>query len=198
MADHSAQVVIQRPLPDTANVPAIRLSDPAAEFIDNRIDNDDHRAFSRTSLNPRSTALRSRRATSSPPSVGPIAPPEDPLELYRASDREQTLFVAAIEKFEKDLPEKYKSKFNIKGKHSWEEVIAEAKIAELAYKKKGSDDSPFSKIRGCFRKLQGSAGALTTWLEYVPQTTYSSVITGSFKVIIRVGRLQMELGALLT
>lgn len=177
---------VQRPLQDTSTLPDIRLSNPAAEFIDNRIDFEDHRAFSRTSLTPRSAALTQRRSISTPPSVSTAAAPADPLALYRESEKEQEIFLAALEKFENDLPEKYKTKFNIKGKHTWSEVIAEAQIAEMKYKRKGSGEGPFSRVRGSFRKLQGSAGALSTWLEIVPQSTYGSVITGSFKVIIRV------------
>lgn len=60
-------------------------------------------------------------------------------------------------------------------------------IAELKYKKKGSNESAFSKVRGCFRKLESRAAGFETFLELIPsQNNYANPIAGSFKLIIRV------------
>lgn len=177
----------QQPPPDGRNIPSIRLSNPAAEFIVNRIDAQDHRAFSITSLSPRSIALTDRSA-SAPPTLESTAlvSNADTELIYHESDIHQRQFLEALETFEKSLPDKYKTKFDVRGKHTWEEVIEEAQAAEAKYRKKGSDESAFSKIRGYFRKLEGRAAAFETFLELIPsQNNYASPIAGSFKLIIR-------------
>jgi hypothetical protein len=185
----------QQSPPDDQNIPPIRLSDPAAEFIDNRIDAQDHRAFSITSLSPRSIAV-TERSVSAPALLESTAliPNADAELIYHESDIHQKQFLEALETFEKSLPDKYKTKFDIRGKHTWEEVIEEVQAAETKYRKKGSDESAFSKIRGCFRKLEGRAAAFETFLELIPShNNYASPIAGSFKLIIRASTRMNEI-----
>lgn len=182
-------------LPETTKIPPIKLSNPAAEFIDNRIDSEDHPAFSKTSLHPRSTALSDNRLVYRPPNLDAltISNNTDHTACYKELELHQQHFFEALEAFEKTLPEKYRTKFDIRGKHTWEEVIQEAKIAELKYKRKGSDDSPFSKVRGCFRKLQSRVSGFEAWLELIPSSTYSTVVSGGFKIIIRASTRMNEI-----
>src|SRR5215472_14111073 len=97
----------QQPPPDDRNIPSIRLSNPAAEFIDNRIDAQDHRAFSITSLSPRSIAL-TERSVSAPPLLESTAliPNADAELIYHESDIHQKQFLEALETFEKSFPDK--------------------------------------------------------------------------------------------
>lgn len=98
-----------------------------------------------------------------------------------------------MEEFEKGLPEKYKTRFTIRDKHTWEQVVQEVQIAEMRYVKKGSE-GPFGKLRGYFRVIAGKTSSLESWLELVPsQSEYTSVLFGGLKLIIRVGR-RMPLG----
>lgn len=172
---------IPQAAPAAQTSPPIRLSTPARELVDNRIDNGAHQAFSSTAV-----ALRSA-APVAESTLTPSRPQDANTSLiYQESDIHRKQFLDALEKFEKSLPKKYQTKFDIRGKHTWNEVIEEVQNAELKYKKKGSDDGAFSKVRGCFRKLEGRAQGFETFLELIPsQNNYASPIAGSFKLIIR-------------
>lgn len=171
------------------------LSSPSREFIDNRIDGEDHRAFRTTAVSPRSAALVEQ--VSSNPSISNALQNSQAMSasvIYQESDIHQRQFLDALEIFEKSLPEKYQTRFDIRGKHTWDEVIQEVQIAELKYKKKGSDEGAFSKVRGCFRKLESRAAGFETFLELIPsQNNYASPIAGSFKLIIRASTRMNEI-----
>jgi hypothetical protein len=46
-------------------------------------------------------------------------------------------FSEVLRSFEAALPEKYKTRFSLHGKHSWSEFVAEAKDAEAKYFEEG-------------------------------------------------------------
>ena len=195
MEDNKALARARQSVPKALELPPIRLSEPATEFIDNRIGIEDHRAFSSTHISPRSAALAAR-SISSPAILQPMptANVADIITLYRDLDVHRQQFLDALAVFESSLPEKYQTKFDVRGKHTWEEVIQEVRYAEEKYKKKASDESAFSKVRGAFRMLEGRAASFETFLELIPsQNNYASPIAGSFKLIIRASTRMNEI-----
>ncbi|XXH01267.1 hypothetical protein Hte_007621 [Hypoxylon texense] len=162
---------------DNRDLPPVQLSNPAREFVDSRVEINDRRAFN-----------------------GPAAENGDPegdnpekqsssKEADEEEEEEDThckQFAEVLWTFENDLPSKYKTRFNLGGKHSWSEVIEEASIAEMKYRKKADKESPFGRVRGFFRSLQKKSPILESWLDLLPdESEYASLICGGFKIILR-------------
>jgi len=79
---------------------------------------------------------------------------------------------------------------NIRGAHSWDEVIRAARDAEsqyLAEAKRGVDGN----IRRFFRTMGNHAPSVTPWLQLLPDDKYFSVLCGGLKLILGVS-LSME------
>jgi len=160
----------------------IQLKTPAQEFVDNHVRLNSRKAVeNRTPSNPEGDSSASPTSKAAENTEGGFFnPPSD------EPDRHCKHFKEALQSFEENLPKKFKTSFDISEKHNWDEVIAEAKIAELKYKKKGTGESPFGKVRGFFRALQRDTATPQGWLEIMPtQSEYASVICGGFKVLLR-------------
>jgi hypothetical protein len=105
---------------------------------------------------------------------------------FLATDSHCAHFQNALLAFESALPPKHKTHFSPTSLHTWDEVIAEAKIAEIAYTKRGSRETHFGRVRGYLRILQRNTARLDGWIDLVPsQSTYTSVICGGFKMVLR-------------
>ncbi|KAH0558874.1 hypothetical protein GP486_004493 [Trichoglossum hirsutum] len=151
--------------------PAIRLTNPAAEFIDTQLDFGPEYTIS----NP---AVRfdphQDKFTTEPTSLESI---------YHAATEEKDRFLAAMAEYEKTAKPALKTNINIRGKHSWDDVISEARRAEAKYKQS-------SAVRCCFRKIGSNTSALNEWLGLLPTTavssgsSYTSIFCGGFQLIL--------------
>ncbi|KAI0006575.1 hypothetical protein F4779DRAFT_629767 [Xylariaceae sp. FL0662B] len=170
-----------RSVRESRNLPPVRLSNPATEFVDNRVE-----------INSSGNPNKPDRESSPPPAdsgekQSPTKGADD--SSPQGGNDEDThckQFAEVLQSFENDLPSKYKTRFNLHDKHSWSEVIEEASIAEMKYRKKADNESPFGKVRGFFRSLQKKSPAVEGWLVLLPtESEYGSLICGGFKVILR-------------
>lgn len=162
------------PFRDSRDLPPVQLSNPAKEFVESRVEIN--------AVTPKS----SHRESDSSEEKSPPNEADNPVLQSEDEDTHCKHFAEVLQTFEDDLPSKYKTRFNLYGKHSWSEVIEEASIAEMKYRKKGDRESPFGKVRGCFRSLQKKAPMLEGWLVLLPdKSEYTSLICGGFKIILR-------------
>lgn len=174
-------VLVKNPIQDSRDLPPVHLTNPAAEFIDNRVNIKE----------PRNAEAPTQAAGSLPPGHGTeeqSSPEEivDPTPQYDEQDKHCRHFVEVLQTFESNLSDKYKTRFDLRTKHTWSEVIEEATTAETKYQKKGDGESPFGKVRGFFRTLQMKSPVAEGWLDLLPsQTEYMSLVCGGFKVILR-------------
>ena len=158
---------------NTANRIPVKLTDPAQEFVVNRV------------------AVNG--ATSMPledeGDIEELDPGQSTNETIHYSTEEDIhckQFTEVLQSFENSLPENLKTGFNIQSRHTWAEVISEAKCAEIKYNKKADKESPFSRVRGLFRSLQSNSPAIQNWLSLLPSDSmYGSLICGGIKVILR-------------
>ncbi|KAH0537569.1 hypothetical protein FGG08_005635 [Glutinoglossum americanum] len=163
--------------------PAIRLTNPAAEFIDTRLD------FGPAYANPKSEVKFDPQQDQF--TTEPSAPVYSE-SLYDAATAEKEQFLAAMAEFEKTAKPSFKTNVNIRGKHSWEDVISEARKAETVYKQS-------SAVRRCFRTI-GDAPALEAWLGLLPAasmpggSSFVSIFCLGFQLILsaatRIGDLR--------
>jgi hypothetical protein len=160
----------------------VQLKTPAQEFVDNHV-HFNSRMVVENKTQSDSEHDSGDETASKPPENIEEKLPDPPSD---ESDQHCKHFKEALLSFEDNLPKKFKTSFNIHEKHSWNEVIQEAKIAEIRYRKKGTGEAPFGKVRGFFRALQRDTAAPEGWLEVLPtQSEYASVICGGFKVLLR-------------
>ncbi|KAI1771510.1 hypothetical protein F4818DRAFT_205577 [Hypoxylon cercidicola] len=164
---------------DNRDLPPVELSNPASEFVKNRVEVN----------NPRKSdvsAAESDDAEDNSPKESSPKEADDPTLQNEGEDAHCKQFAEVLKTFENDLPTKYKTRFNLHGKHSWSEVVEEASIAEMKYRKKASKESPFGRVRGFFRSLQKKSPILDSWLDLLPdESEYASLICGGFKIILR-------------
>ncbi|KAI0597041.1 hypothetical protein F4775DRAFT_584592 [Biscogniauxia sp. FL1348] len=165
---------------DNRSLPPVRLSNPATEFVDNRV------AIKGCKKVDIDTIESSPQL---PDHLGKRIPAQEDGPVPQEREEEDAhckQFAEALQSFESSLPDKYKTRFNLQDKHNWSEVIEEATIAEMKYKKKAGKESPFGKVRGFFRSLQKKSAAVEGWLEMLPtQSEYGSLICGGCKMILR-------------
>ncbi|KAI0165324.1 hypothetical protein GGR52DRAFT_104637 [Hypoxylon sp. FL1284] len=160
---------------NTRDLPPVQLSNPAQEFVDNRVE----------VYHPKSFASATE-SVDSPEDQPSSKEADDPKLQDEEEDDHCKQFAEVLEAFENDLPIKYKTHFNLREKHNWAEVIEEARIAEMKYKKKADKESPFGRVRGFFRSLQKKSPILDSWLKLLPEESeYASLICGGFKIILR-------------
>ncbi|KAI9690601.1 MAG: hypothetical protein M1820_009996 [Bogoriella megaspora] len=169
MASRMDQIIEQaeRPLPDTANIPVIRVPSPSGDFLRNNT-----RVYTVQDVLSNQT-----------------------LALYKDSDAQQLEFIQAMEDFEKSLSPNEQTRINARGRHTMQEVIEEVKATEMAYKRKATgDNSALGKVRGSLRRLESRTGSLEALLDFVPnQSVYASVVCGGFKMIIRAATRMQEI-----
>ncbi|KAL7629525.1 hypothetical protein AAE478_001046 [Parahypoxylon ruwenzoriense] len=172
---------MKRSFQDNRELPPVHLSNPATEFVDNRVEINGLR---------KSDILAGKI---SPPLTGVPEKQQFPREEDNPDPQDEEKdgihckqFAEALQAFEDALPDKYKTRFNLHDKHNWSGVIEEARIAEMKYKKKANGESPFGKVRGFFRSLQKKSPFVVSWVDLLPtQSEYGSLICGGFKMILR-------------
>jgi hypothetical protein len=77
------------------------------------------------------------------------------------------------------------TRINVRGTHSWDEVIRAAKDAEAAYHaeaKKGAKGA----VRGYLRRFGDYSAAITPWIGLLPSDQYFSVLCGGLKLVFGV------------
>jgi hypothetical protein len=95
-------------------------------------------------------------------------------------------FCNFIQQYESSLSEQISgTRINIRGTHSWDEVIRAAKDAETAYHaeaRKGAKGA----VRGYMRRLGDYSAAVTPWIGLLPSDQYFSVLCGGLKLMFGV------------
>ncbi|KAH8704255.1 hypothetical protein BGW36DRAFT_444961 [Talaromyces proteolyticus] len=172
---HDAVGRMKVSLRNNRDLPPVRLSNVAKEFVDNRVEINGCRAIDLPVADGSSPIDKARKEL--PVDEADIVDPHEDIHCKH--------FAEVLQSFENALPDKYKTRFKLQDKHSWSEVIEEASIAEMKYKKKSSE-SPFGKVRGFFRSLQKRSAIIENWLDLLPtQSQYGSLICGGIKMILR-------------
>ncbi|KAI0407319.1 hypothetical protein F4802DRAFT_555016 [Xylaria palmicola] len=159
---------------NTADRISVKLTDPAQEFVINRVAVND----------PTSMPLEDG---GTPEELEPVQSTD---ETRRRGNTEEDIhckqFAEVLRSFEDSLPENFKTGFNLQSTHTWAEVISEAKCAEIKYNKKADKESPFGRVRGLFRSFRSNSPAIQNWLSLLPSDSmYASLICGGLKVILR-------------
>lgn len=89
-----------------------------------------------------------------------------------------------VEIYQSTTKDKALLEFNIRDKHSWDEVLREAQFAEQKYNRKAKG------VRGIghriFRVVGDNAAAANPWLKVLPNDGYTSVLCGGLKLIFEV------------
>lgn len=164
------------------DLPPIRLSNPAAEFVQNRVEIKGFKTNRLPTTEVGSQSYEDSDDRTSPLKTNELSKAEEEKEV---EDRHCKQFAETLQRFEDGLPENHKPHFNLRGKHSWTEVIEEAKIAEMKYAKKADKESRFGRVRGLFRLLQKRSPAIDSWLGLLPsQSEYGSLICGGLKLVL--------------
>ncbi|KAJ4354144.1 uncharacterized protein N0V89_005877 [Didymosphaeria variabile] len=104
-------------------------------------------------------------------------------------------FCNIIQQYESVLFTQARSaKINIRGAHSWDEVIRAAKDTEAAYieeAKKGAKGA----VRGYLRQFGDYSATATPWIGLLPNDKYFSVLCGGLKIVLGVGAVWFEITA---
>jgi len=185
-----------RPLEDTRLLPPVNLPTPATEFIQNHIDPSYAPAFhSATGIifdpsHPLPGVYSAHEGSTIITDLVTEAQSlskKDVASCYNEADIQRELFTKAMEEFEASLPKKYRTGLRIGGKHSWEEVMKEAEIAEATYAERVDKKKFTGKIRSCLRSFQKHAGILEAWIGLIPSDVpFSSVLCAGLKLILKV------------
>lgn len=72
-----------------------------------------------------------------------------------------------MEEYERQADQKNQTRLDIRGKCTWAEVVAEAKVAEMKYSRNAAE-GPLGRIRRSFRRLQGETSGLEAILDFTP------------------------------
>ena len=88
-------------------------------------------------------------------------------------------FTEALEIYQKNHEDKSVAAFDIREKHTWDEVFREAALAESQYKNAG-------KVRQVFRSMGDNASLIEPWLGLIPDGDYTSSLRGGLKLIFQV------------
>lgn len=76
-----------------------------------------------------------------------------------------------------------KTRINLRGSHSWDEVVRAAKDAEAAYLaevKRGATGT----VRGFFRNMGDYSASVTPWVGLLPNDKYFSTLCGGLKLVL--------------
>ncbi|KAI3336581.1 hypothetical protein HD806DRAFT_542439 [Xylariaceae sp. AK1471] len=170
---------LKKPLWSNSDLPPVRLTNPAAEFVNNRIEINGFRSVAIPAKEDGSPVDNSEKKPVSIPKDGPDHQEEGQEDIHCKH------FAEVLRDFEATLPDKHKTKFNLHGKHTWSEVIVEADKAEKKYLKKADKESPYGRVRGFFRSLQRESPVIESWLCLLPtESNYGSLVCGGFKMIL--------------
>ena len=100
-------------------------------------------------------------------------------------EREAKLFAEALKSYEMEVPEKYKTGFDLDRPCSIREVVNEIDSSLKAYKQDGQK-TVWEAIRKGFWSLSESSDGLQTWLELLPSSNdYCSLIYGGMNLILK-------------
>ncbi|KAL8841966.1 MAG: hypothetical protein Q9176_002903 [Flavoplaca citrina] len=154
------------------HAPAIRLTNPAAEFMDNHLGADFHPSLPNPNVN-------------FDPAMDGFRPREDILQdrIYVEALKEKKAFLLEIEAFEREDRQHSRIRHDIAPESDWDAVLKTAENAKL-----DAEVTAIKGMSGAVRKLArrlGDAGpTFRAWLQMLPTDSYGSVICGGFKIII--------------
>lgn len=158
----------------------VQLKTPAEDFVENHVQVNSQKSITATTSESPEENLAKDAAAPAPANSVDLEP------TFLTTDTHCAHLRNALSTFESSLPTKHKTQFSLSSLHTWDEVIAEAKIAEAAYTKRGSRETHFGRVRGYLRILQRNTARLDGWIDLAPsQSTYASVICGGFKMVLR-------------
>lgn len=89
-----------------------------------------------------------------------------------------------MEVYRKNAKEKALVNFNIRDRHSWDEVIQEAKDAEQKYNSKAKGLGGIG--HKAVRFVGDHAADTSPWLSLLPNGEYTSVLCGGLKLVFAV------------
>ena len=93
-------------------------------------------------------------------------------------------FLEVVKAYQESTKDPSISEFDLRGKHSWDDVLRVAKDAELTYLKKGGRG-----LRKTGRIITNNSEAVMPYLRLIPNGTYTSILCGGLKLIFGVGLL---------
>jgi len=185
MADLHDTIIeeVCRPLSNTRCLPPVKLSTPVFEFMEQQADLD---------IVPACSEILRNKSTQSP-SLQEIE------DCYKDAGRERELFLQAMEEFVNKAPAGYQLACPLRGKHSWDEVLKEAKAAQDEYLKKADKANQSGKIRACLRSFQNKTQFLEAWLGLIPSALpFSDVLCVGIKLILNVSHSMRRMWPSLT
>ncbi|KAJ8122739.1 hypothetical protein ONZ43_g1137 [Nemania bipapillata] len=112
-------------------------------------------------------------------------------DLQKMAKERTAHFQIAIESFVEHhpMPDSLTS-FNIRDSHSWVEVMAQVESAKQVYEDKAKGKSGALVQAG--RYVSENTNSINPWLEFIPNSDYSSVICGGLKFIFGAAAAQAE------
>ena len=97
-------------------------------------------------------------------------------------------FLQVMEAYQASMKVPGNKPFDVRGTHSWDEVLRVAKDAEAAHLRAGR--KPFRKIA---RIVTDSSDAVVPTLRLIPNGFFTSVIAGGLKLVFEVTTVQVSI-----
>ena len=90
-------------------------------------------------------------------------------------------FLEAMEAYQSSMKDSRISTLDLRGKHSWEDVLRVAKDAEVAYQKAGGKG-----LRKTGRFITAKSEAVQPYLRLIPNGLYTSILCGGLRLVFEV------------
>jgi hypothetical protein len=87
-----------------------------------------------------------------------------------------------MEAYQASMKDPSISKLDLRGTHSWDDVLQVAKDAEAAYLEAGG-----KVLRKAGRFITAKSEAMLPYLELIPNGTFTSILCGGLKLVFGVG-----------
>lgn len=109
----------------------------------------------------------------------------DGAQLLDLASDETERFKDIMEAFIREQPSRTVLKeFDIRGRHSWVEVMSQLDLAKQSYEDKAKGRQ--GVVRRAGRWFSDNVDTIDPWVRLIPETDYSSVICGGLKFIFAV------------
>jgi hypothetical protein len=87
-----------------------------------------------------------------------------------------------MEAYQASMKDQSVSALDLRGKHTWDDVLRVAKDAEAAYLKAGGKG-----LRKAGRFITAKSEAMLPYLQLIPNGFYTSLLCGGLKLVFEVG-----------
>jgi hypothetical protein len=87
-----------------------------------------------------------------------------------------------MEAYQASIKDSSISGLDLRGKHSWDDVLRAAKDAEAAYLKAGGKG-----LRKAGRFITAKSEAVLPYLQLIPNGFYTSILCGGLKLVFEIG-----------